>query len=177
MATERWTTPQGKTLTLRPIAPADFDIAREALAQLSSQSRYLRFFIRAWKPNEERLRKTVDPDPEQAHGLIVTTQDAGREIAVGAGQIFIVPPGDRAEFALVMADDWQRCGIGSRLLQALVDEARQRGLRELYGEVLAGNAAMLGLARRIGFTVAAHPDDPGVRLATLELAPRSDSAS
>lgn len=177
MATERWTTPQGKTLTLRPVEAADFDIAREALARLSSRSRYLRFFIRAWKPNEERLRKTVDPDPEQAHGLIVTTQDGDREIAVGAGQIFIVPPGDRAEFALLLADDWQRCGIGSRLLQALVDEARHRGLREIYGEVLAGNAAMLGLARRIGFTVATHPDDPGVRLASLELAPRSGSAS
>jgi len=177
MALHRWTTPQGKALTLRPVEPADFDIAREALLHLSSQSRYLRFFMRAWKPNDERLRKTVDPDPDEAHGLIVTAEDAGREIAVGAGQFFILPPGDRAEFALLLADGWHRCGIGSRLLQALVDEARQRGLRQLHGEVLAGNAAMLGLARRLGFAVTKHPDDPGLRLATLDLAPRSDSAS
>jgi len=176
MATERWTNKEGKALTLRPLVPADFDIARDALRRLSPRSRYLRFFIRAWKPNDERLRKTVDPDPKLAYALIVTTEEAGREVAVGAGQFFIVAPGDRAEFALLLADEWQGSGIGTRVLQALVDEARRRGLRELYGEILAGNAPMLALARKLGFSLAPHPGDRGIRLASLALDPRSGTA-
>lgn len=169
MATQRWTSREGKEFTLRLLVPADFDIAREALRRLSPRSRYLRFFIRAWKPNDERLRRTVEFDPEHAHALIVTTVLEGRETAVGAGQFFILAPGDRAEFALLLADEWQRNGIGTRVLQALVDEARRRGLRELFGEILAGNAAMLALARKLGFHVATHPGDRGIRVATLDL--------
>ena len=170
MAIQQWKNPGGEAFTMRLLVPADYDIAREALRRLSPRSRYLRFFIRAWKPNEERLRRAVNPDPERAYGLIVTTTAEGREVAVGAGQFFLAPPDDQAEFAVLLGDEWQRRGIGTRLLNALVDEARARGLRRIFGEVLAGNTAMLTLARKVGFEIAPHPGDRGIRVASLLLA-------
>ena len=46
----------------------------------------------------------------------------------------------------------------------------------MIGYVLAINAAMLRLARKIGFSVGLDPDDPSVRLCTLELAQGSRAA-
>ncbi len=55
-------------------------------------------------------------------------------------------------------------------MTALVASARERGLATMTGYVLAVNAPMLRLARKMGFSVGADPDDPSVRLCTLGLA-------
>ena len=54
-------------------------------------------------------------------------------------------------------------------MQAIIDAARQRGLKEMDGFVLAINQPMLGLARRMGFSMAPDPEDPSVRLCRLSL--------
>ena len=169
MAKRHWNSPHGIELTMRPVSPNDIGIAREALRRLSPRTRYLRFFLRSWKLSEARLAKAVNPDPANEFALIVTKSAGVSESAVGAGRFFVTAGGDDAEFALLVADDWQRKGIGERLLKALIDEARRRGLKRLHGEILATNAAMLALARRLGFAVAPHPDDYGIRIATLDL--------
>ena len=60
-------------------------------------------------------------------------------------------------------------GIGRRLLERLATIARARGLRQLYGEVLAINRPMLGLVERLGFVLSRNPDDPSLTRATLSL--------
>ena len=72
------------------------------------------------------------------------------------------PDGESCEFALVVADAWQRRGIGSRLLTMLMEGARNRGFRMIEGQVLAENAPMLTLVRRLGFRVERTPNSPGV---------------
>jgi hypothetical protein len=44
-------------------------------------------------------------------------------------------------------------------MQRLATHARRSGLRQLYGDVLAGNAPMLALVRRLGGRIVFHPDD------------------
>jgi acetyltransferase len=73
-----------------------------------------------------------------------------------------------AEFALVVADSWQGRGIGTRLMAKLIDAARRRGVKRLYGEILATNRPMLGLATKLGFTLKRH-DDPTITRALLDL--------
>jgi acetyltransferase len=51
----------------------------------------------------------------------------------------------------VVRTDRQLHGLGRMLLAALIDHARARGLREVWGEVLAENGRMLELARALGF--------------------------
>jgi acetyltransferase len=73
-----------------------------------------------------------------------------------------------AEFALVVADSWQGRGIGARLMAKLIDAARRRGVKRLYGEILATNRPMLGLATKLGFTLQRHAD-PTITRALLDL--------
>ena len=73
------------------------------------------------------------------------------------------PDGESCEFALVVADQWQHKGIGSKLMTELMGAARQRGFRKITGEVLANNAHMLTLMQILGFTVRASKEDPSIR--------------
>jgi len=75
---------------------------------------------------------------------------------------------NEAEFALLVADDWQRRGIGSELLRRLVSVARDEGLDRIYGEILAGNTGMLRVRQRLGFTLG-RDSETGPCLATLRL--------
>ena len=45
--------------------------------------------------------------------------------------------GESVDFALAIADAWQRCGLGRRLMTLLIDCARQRGYRAMIGDILA----------------------------------------
>ena len=75
---------------------------------------------------------------------------------------------DSAEFAIVVADAWQGRGIGKRLLAKLIEVARRRGLRRLYGDILGTNRPMLAFVRKLGFKLETH-EDPTLTRASLDL--------
>ena len=74
------------------------------------------------------------------------------------------------EFAITVAADHGRTGLGRVLMTALIEAARRRGLYEMEGFVLAVNQPMLRLAAGLGFTISNDPDDFSVRLCRLRLA-------
>ena len=82
--------------------------------------------------------------------LALVALHEGRFIAVG--RYAPNPDGETAEFALVVADAWQGKGLGRAILERLCRLAREAGYRALFGHILQDNPAMLGLARRLGFT-------------------------
>lgn len=102
--------------------------------------------------------------------LAATTMLGGTETLIGVARYVRDKDDERsAEFAIVVADSWQGRGIGSRLLAKLAEVARRRGLQRLYGEILAINRPMLGLVRKLGFSLGRHEQDPTLTRATLEL--------
>ena len=96
----------------------------------------------------------------------------GGEREIGVVRYVTNPDGESCEFALVVADEWQRHGLGRRMMQLLIDVARARGLREMIGHVLAENRGMLGLAESLGFVAGESSEGPQVRRVSLALQPR-----
>jgi acetyltransferase len=90
------------------------------------------------------------------------------ETLIGVARYVLERNNESAEFAIVVADSWHGRGIGSRLLAKLIDVARRRGLKRLYGDILATNRPMLELARKLGFTLGRHEDATLTR-ASLDL--------
>jgi acetyltransferase len=94
---------------------------------------------------------------------------AEHERVVGVSRYVTNPDGTSCEFSLVVADDFKGRGLGSRLMLAIMDAARAKGLTEIMGLILADNTAMLRLMASLGFAVAAYPEDPDFKVATKAL--------
>lgn len=100
--------------------------------------------------------------------LAATTMLGGSETLIGVARFVSDENSPSAEFAIVVADAWQGRGIGTRLLRELIDVARHRGLKRLYGDILGVNRPMLELVRKLGFTLGRH-EDPTLTRAVIEL--------
>ena len=98
---------------------------------------------------------------------IVSIGQEEREI--GVSRYVMAPGGKSAEFALVVADEWHGRGVGTRLMQALFDAARARGISTLEGEILRNNATMLRLVANLGFHTHELDTDESVVRATKVL--------
>jgi acetyltransferase len=55
------------------------------------------------------------------------------------------------------------------LMRRIIDYARSRGIRRIFGEVLSDNRSMLALCKVLGFSRRSVPGDPGVMEVTLNL--------
>ncbi len=153
---------------MRPLRREDADLELRFGLALSNESRYSRFF--GGMPfTPEALAALVNVDFARDMALIATTTVDGKETPIGVVRYVLSPQGDAAEFAVTVADPWQGAGIGRLLLGRLVEIARERGLRRLWGETLATNHSMIGLATGLGFRVIVHPEDATLRVLDRDL--------
>jgi acetyltransferase len=159
----------GQAVTLRPLRPDDIDIESTFLNALSPETRHNRLLGGMIRITREYLEKLTTVDFSKDVALAATLMLSDRESLIGVGRYVRTPDGNACEFAIVIADEWQGKGIGKRLLQKLVDIARSRGLREIYGEILSSNRRMLELCRKLGFTMGRSPDDATVTRASFKL--------
>ena len=54
-------------------------------------------------------------------------------------------------------------------MRRIIDYARNRGIKEMFGDVLQENRPMLKLCKILGFSQSRAPDDPGVTCVSLKL--------
>jgi acetyltransferase len=101
--------------------------------------------------------------------LAATTMLGGSETLIGVARYVLDKDNESAEFAIVIADSWHGRGIGARLLYKLAEAARRRGVRQLYGDILAINRPMLAFSSKLGFQLRRHPEDPTLTRAVLDL--------
>jgi acetyltransferase len=164
-----WQPPEGELVTLRPIRPEDAEIEQEFVRGLSPESRRFRFMdtLRELTPTMLVRFTQIDYDREMA--FVATVQRDGKEVEVGVCRYITNPDAVTCEYAIVVADDWQRRGLGRRMMGVLIEVARRRGLEAMIGHVMSSNRGMLDLCRAMGFVVSESSDDPQVKRVTLTL--------
>lgn len=79
------------------------------------------------------------------------------------------PDLESADYAVAVDRSMGGMGLGTALMRLIIDYAKQRGIRKLYGEVLRENARMLKLNEASGFTIQRDPDDAALMLVSLDL--------
>lgn len=155
--------PDGTPITLRPVRPEDAEMLQNFMHGLSEQSKYFRFFNTLAELSPHDLVRMTQIDYQREMAIFAVTKVDGREVEMGAARYAINPDGESCEFALIVSDQWQNRGLGSRLMLKLMDVARSRGLKVIEGEVLAQNQNMLKLMTILGFEVLPSEDDPAVK--------------
>lgn len=171
-----WPMRGGGEYTVRPIHPDDAQMLQDLVVHhLSPESRYFRFVSSLVElPRAMLARFTlIDYDREMALVAVLKERQAApdgeileTERIIGVSRYITNPDQSSCEFALVVADDFSGKGLGLRLMQSIMDVAREKGLSAIEGLVLASNPGMLKLMRGLGFTVKPFAEDPDFKLVT-----------
>lgn len=146
----------GRRVTLRPIGPEDKSLEKVLIEGLSSESSRYRFFDRIKEATPEMLSQFCDIDYERVIAIMAEYDFDDEKRNVGVGRLIIDPDTQAGEFAIVVADDFQNNGLGRKLMGILIDIARDKNLKRIYGIVMKDNYKMLSLARKLGFTIETH---------------------
>jgi len=173
-----WPLRGGGEYTVRPIHPDDAQMLQDMMQHLSPESRYFRFIssIVELPPSMLARFTLIDYDREMALVAVFKERRSGAngevpetERIVGVSRYVTNPDQSSCEFALVVADDFSGKGLGSRLMLSIMDVAREKGLSEIEGLVLAQNPGMLKLMKSLGYTIKPFAEDPDFKLVTHAL--------
>lgn len=167
---ERTWHPAGRPeVRIRALRQDDIDLELQFVQGLSRQTLYLRMQYHAAHVTRQDLERLLDLDYVDRLALAgLVREDAGERI-VGVSRFARIEGTTRAECAIVVADEWQGCGLGTELMRSLTRAAVERGYTCLEGETLAENANVSAWARRFGFNVRTQPGSGGLVKVTLEL--------
>lgn len=162
-----WKLRDGRTVILRPIKPEDEPLWLEMFQNFSQESIRYRFFeIIKDTPHEVRVRYcNVDYDREI--GIVAELSEEGRRKILGVVRLIVEPDGKTGEIAVVVADPWQGLGLGSKMMDYMIEICKDKNLETIYGVMLPDNRRAIRLMKKMGFTVKAL--DEGTVKATLNL--------
>ena len=154
-----FTARDGSAFVIRPIRPEDEPLMirfHETLTAETVYARYLGYLGLSTRTAHERLTRVTFNDYDREIALVAEdhTEEGGPRI-VAVGRLSKSHALPDAEFALLVADEWQGRGIGTELLKRLVQIARDEKLEVIWAEMLVTNEAMRRTAINAGFTVSA----------------------
>jgi acetyltransferase len=153
----------GRAVVVRSAKRADGEAVQQFVRELSPLARRRRFFGALSELSPAQLERLTGAQNPRDLSLVALSAHAGEPRIVAMAQYATDDPG-AAEFAVVVADAWQRQGLGARLLELLLGRAAEAGVQVMNGYALAENAPMLALAARLGFALTDDRDPDLVRL-------------
>ena len=168
----------GGEYIVRPIHPDDATMLQSFVRGLSPESRYFRFVSSMQELPATMLSRFTLIDYDREMALVALFTESSTDMdghvtentrIVGVSRYITNPDRASCEFSLVVADEFKGKGLGSRLMLSIMDFAREKGLTEIEGLVLANNPNMLKLMRGLGFAVKSFPEDPDFKLVTHHL--------
>ena len=154
----------GISMVLRDIQGADEAELQRGFLRLSADEVRMRFMYPLKALTHDLAVRLTQLDPSRDIALVLAAP-----APVGVAQIYAVVRASRtpsyrhrirtdAEFAIVIPQALSGQGLGNQLMLELIQRCQAAGIRSLWGDVLAENAAMLALARKLEFTIQKHPD-------------------
>ncbi len=148
-----WRLRDGTEVILRPIRPEDEPLESEFVKGLSKETSRLRFHrvIRRFSHLDSARFCNIDYDREVA--IVAELSEAGRKKEIGVARLILDPRRNRGEFAVVVADEYQRKVLGTKLMDMLIGIAEEKGLESIYGIILPENESMIRLCKKMGFTI------------------------
>ncbi|HSD19433.1 MAG TPA: GNAT family N-acetyltransferase [Anaeromyxobacter sp.] len=162
---ETVTLKDGTAVTLRPVRPEDEPAHSEFITRLSPEDSRFRFFHYVRSMPHTQLARLTQIDYDREMAFVATRRGPEGEETIGVVRTVADPENETAELSIVVRSDLKRRGLGSHLLRKAIEYCRSRGTKELAGDVLEGNDAMLELTKRFkGFTLSGADEEGIVRI-------------
>ncbi|MEO1440927.1 MAG: bifunctional acetate--CoA ligase family protein/GNAT family N-acetyltransferase [Chloroflexota bacterium] len=165
--------PEGKTLRIRPIRPEDEPLAVDFHMGLSEQTvklRYMYNFPLEERITHERLAAVTFIDYDREIALVAIDEVDGKEKLVAVGRLEMLSgTKEVGEFGILVADDYQRMGLGSALLERLLEIGKQEGVKRVFGKLLIQNQDSVKFLHNFGFTTAPIDSEDGILMGVKDL--------
>jgi acetyltransferase len=167
-----WRLRDGRAVILRPIKPEDEPLWLEMFQNFSEESIRYRFFqILKDTPHETRVRYcNIDYDREIA--IVAELTEDGRRRILGVVRVSIEPNGKTGEIAFIVADAWQGLGLGTKMVDYVLEICADMKLETIYAIMLPDNHRAISLMKKMGFTVRSMED--GTVKGTLSIKEEED---
>jgi acetyltransferase len=150
----QWKLKDGQPVLLRPIKPEDEPLENELWKTFSEETQRFRFFspMKTWSHATLVRYTNIDYDREIAIVGILT--EDGEKKMIGVVRMIMEPPDFKtAEVAIVVGDPWQGFGLGSKMMDCILDIAKDKNLDSIYGLILRDNSRAIELFKEKGFSV------------------------
>jgi len=160
---------RGERVFFRPAKAIDESMMQDFFYTLSDRTIYQRYFsvLKAMPHQTAQTVTTIDYEQEMA--IVGLVRKEGRERIIAVGRYGLLrESSDVAEMAFTVRDDWQNIGIGTFLLQYLVQIARRRGISAFTAEILETNGPMLAILARVDYPME-RTHDEGIYVFTMRL--------
>jgi acetyltransferase len=146
-----WTLRNGQEVLLRPIKPEDEPLWLEMFQSFSEEAIRYRFFqLLKDTPHEVRVRYcNIDYDREIA--VVAELSEENRKKILGVGRLSIEPDGKTGELAFIIVDQWQGQGLGTKIVDHVLEIAKEMGIESVYAIMLPDNHRALNLTTKMGF--------------------------
>ncbi len=143
----------------RPIKPIDEAMEREFFYSLSDESVYYRFFNLVKAMPHEKIQPMVNIDYSEEMAIVGLLGEPENEEIVAIGRFKHDPSDNYAEVAFLVGDNWQNRGIGTHLMQHLIDIALEMGIRGFKADVLGQNKKMMHVFHECGYPLHSRLED------------------
>ena len=149
----------GRTVLLRLIKPEDEPLWQEMFHDFSEESvRYRFFYIIKDTPHNVRARY-CDIDYSKEIGIVAELEENGRKRILGVVRLEIEADRKEGEMAFIVADPWQGLGLGSQMIDHMIDICKMRGLETVYALTLPNNHKAIRMLKKRGFTIQYRTDE------------------
>jgi acetyltransferase len=145
--------------------PEDVALYPDFLGDVGANDLRLRFFAHTAELSAAEVAKLTHLDYQHEMAFIALDEDTGHML----GLVRLKDELDErtAEFAILVRSRLKGHGLGWLLMRRVIDYAKEKGLRRVYGDVLIENTTMLQMCTELGF----HALDmgPDMRRVVLDL--------
>jgi acetyltransferase len=143
------TTREGERVLIRRVRPQDMALYPDFLAEVSADDLRLRFFARIAELSAAESDTLAHLDFSHDMAFVALDEDTGR--LLGLVRLKDELDEETAEFAVLVRSRLKGHGLGWLLMRRVIDHAKEKGLRRVYGDVLSENTAMLQMCAELGF--------------------------
>jgi acetyltransferase len=148
----------GTQVLLHPVKPEDENRFNEFLKALSVETMRFRFFEIIKEMSHEMLTRYCNLDYDREIAVVAELKDGNKPI-IGAVRLILDPGSKSGEFAVLVGDEMQGLGLGSKLMDLLVEIGKDMRVDKIYGYVSVNNYKMLQLCKKKGFEVESFDEE------------------